>query len=91
MSQWSRSSPPEVFLRKGVLKICSKFTVEHPCRSVIPKKMQSNFIDIALWHVSSSVNLLQVFRTYLHKSTSEALLVVVFLFLIVNSKGGSEL
>ena len=26
-----RSSRPEVFLRKGVLKICSKFTGEHPC------------------------------------------------------------
>ena len=26
-----RSSPPEVFLGKGVLKICSKFTGEHPC------------------------------------------------------------
>ena len=30
-----RNSRPEVFLRKGILKICSKFTVEHPCRSVI--------------------------------------------------------
>ena len=28
-----RSSPPEVFLEKGVLKICSKFTGEHLCRS----------------------------------------------------------
>ena len=26
-----RSSHPEVFLRKVVLKICSKFTGEHPC------------------------------------------------------------
>ena len=32
-----RSSRPEVFLRKGVLKICSKFTGEHPCRRVIFK------------------------------------------------------
>ena len=29
-----QSSPPEVFW-KGVLKICSKFTGEHPCWSVI--------------------------------------------------------
>ena len=29
-----RGSRPEVFLRKGVLKICRKFTGEHPCRSV---------------------------------------------------------
>ena len=28
-----RSSHPEVFLGKGVLKICNKFAVEHPCRS----------------------------------------------------------
>ena len=26
-----RSSLPEVFLIKGVLKICSKSTEEHPC------------------------------------------------------------
>ena len=28
-----RSRPSDVFLGKGVLKICSKFTGEHPCRS----------------------------------------------------------
>ena len=28
----TRSSLPEVFLRKSVLKICSEFTVEHPCQ-----------------------------------------------------------
>ena len=27
----SGSSRPEVFLEKGVLKICSKFTGKHPC------------------------------------------------------------
>ena len=34
MHVFSRSSPPKVFLGKGVLKICSKFT-EHPCQIVI--------------------------------------------------------
>ena len=34
-------SGPEVFLRKGVLRICSKFTGEHLCRSVISIKLQS--------------------------------------------------
>ena len=33
-------SRPEVFLGKGVLKICSKFTGERPCRSVISLKLQ---------------------------------------------------
>ena len=30
-----RRSPPDVFLRKGVLKIYSKFTGDHPCRRMI--------------------------------------------------------
>ena len=30
-----RSSPPELFLEKGVLKTCSKFTGKHPSQSVI--------------------------------------------------------
>ena len=34
-----RSSHPEVFLVKGVLKMCSKFTWEHSCRSVISIKL----------------------------------------------------
>ena len=34
-----RSSPPEVFLGKGILQICGKFTGEHPCRSVISIKL----------------------------------------------------
>ena len=33
-----RSSRPDVFLGKGVLKICSTFTVEHPCGSAISIK-----------------------------------------------------
>ena len=46
------SSLPDVFLEQGVLKICSKFTGEHPCRGVIPIKLQSNFsiIEITLRH-----------------------------------------
>ena len=31
----NRSSHPEVFLGKGVLKICCKFTGEHPFRNAI--------------------------------------------------------
>ena len=36
-----RSSHPEVFLGKGVLRICTKFTGEHPCVSVISIKLQA--------------------------------------------------
>ena len=43
--QTFRSSCPKVFLGKGVMKICSKFTGEHPCRSVISTKSLCNFIE----------------------------------------------
>ena len=48
---WTRSSRPEVLLRKGVLKIC-------------------NFIEIALQHGCSPVNLLHIFRTPFLSNTS---------------------
>ena len=38
-----RSSHPEMFLRKGVPKICGKFTGEPPCRSA---KYPVNFLHI---------------------------------------------
>ena len=65
-----RSSRPEMFLGKGVLKIFSKFTGEHPCRSVISIKLQSNFIEIALRHGCSPINLLHIFRTTFPRNTS---------------------
>ena len=36
-----RLSPPDVFLGKGVLEICSQFTGEYPCRNAISIKLQS--------------------------------------------------
>ena len=45
-----RSSPPEVFLGKGDVKICSKFKGEHPCQSAISVKLFCNVIEIALRH-----------------------------------------
>ena len=59
-----------MFLRKDVLKICSKFTGEHLCRSVISIKLQNNFIEIALRHGCSPVNLLYIFRTSFPRNTS---------------------
>ena len=70
---YSRSSHLEVFLEKGVLKICSKFTGEHTCRSVISIKLQSNFIEITLRHGCSPVNLLHIFRTPFSRNNSRQL------------------
>ena len=58
----ARSSPPEIFLLKGVLKIRCKFTGEHPYRSAISIKLESYFIEISLRNMCSPVNLLLIFR-----------------------------
>ena len=64
-----RSSHPEVFLGKGFLKICSKSTGEHQCRSANSIKLQRT-----LWQGFSPVNLLLIFRTPFSMNTSEWLL-----------------
>ena len=58
------SSHTEVFLEKGVLKICSKFTGEHPCLSAISTKLQSNFTEITLRHGCSPVNAAYFQKTF---------------------------
>ena len=63
-----------MFLGKGVLKICSKFTRERPCQSVISIKLPSNFIEIALRYGCSAENLLHIFRTPFPRNTSGWLL-----------------
>ena len=64
-------------LGKGILNICSKFTGEHPCQCTISIKLQSNFIEIALRHGSSPVDLLHIFRTIFLKDTSRGLFLIV--------------
>ena len=64
-----RSSHPEMFLEKGVLKICSKFTGEHPSWNVISIKLLSNFIEITPRLGLCPVNLLHIFRTSFPKNT----------------------
>ena len=71
-----RSSPLEAFLGKDVLKKCSKFTGEHPCRSVISVTLLCNFIEITLRHGFSPVNLLHIFRTPFPWNTSRWLLLI---------------
>ena len=75
-----RSSPPEVFLDKGVPKKCSKFTGEHPCRSEISIKLLCNFIEITLRHGCSPVNLLHIFRKPFYKNIYVGMLRVFHLY-----------
>ena len=71
---FSKRGHPQVFLGKGVLKICSKFTGKQPCRSVISIELLCNFVEVTLWHGCSPVNLLHFFRTAFYKNIYGALL-----------------
>ena len=68
-----------MFLHKGVLKICSKFTGENSCGSVISLELQSNFIAITLRRGRSPLNLQHIFRKPFLKNTSRGLLLQIFL------------
>ena len=72
-----RRTHPEVFLLKGILKICSKLTGEHTCRSVISIKLLCSFIEISLRHGCSLVNLLHNLRTPFPMNTSGLLLLLL--------------
>ena len=74
-----RSIHSVVLLRKGVLKIYSKCTGEHPCQSVISIKLQINFIEITLQHGCSPVNLLHIFRAPCPRNTSGWLLLYLLI------------
>ena len=80
-----QKQPPRGVPRKGVLKIHSKFTGEHPGRSAILIKLLCNFIEITLWHGCSPVNLLHIFRTAFLKNTSVWLLLVVIQYPYITS------
>ena len=69
------SSRPEVFFGKGVLKIYSKFTGEHPCVSVIS-------ITLVVASEVSPVNLLHINRTPFPRNISGRLLLFKFVFII---------
>ena len=64
-----------------------QITGEHPCRSVISIKLQSNFIEITLRPGCSPINLLYIFRTLFTKNTYRWLLltyIVLVLLLLLN-------
>ena len=81
-NQRYRSSHPEGFIVKGVLKICNfkigNFTGEHSCRCEISIKLQSNFIEMALRRACSPLNLLHIFRTPFLKNASGRLLLKIY-------------
>ena len=62
----SRSSRPEVFCKKGVLRNFTKFTGKHLCESLFFNKVAGlacNFIKKRLWHRCFPVNFVKFLRT----------------------------
>ena len=70
-------SPPEVFLGKDVLEICSKFTGEHPCRSVMSMIWKWTLLRHIYRHGCSPVNLLHIFRALFLEDTFGGLLLIL--------------
>ena len=77
-----RSSHPEVLLGKLFLKMCSKFTGEHPCRRVISIKLQCTFFEITLRYGCSPIYLPLIFRRLFTKN------ICTWLLLNVTSSNG---
>ena len=82
---FTRSSRQEVFSEKGNLKICSKFTGEHPCVSAILIKLLYNFTGITLRHWCSPVNLLPIFSASFLKNTFRRLLLFFSQFILTKT------
>ena len=72
-----QKQPSKGVLWKRFPENMHQITGEHPCRSAISIKLQSNFIEITLRHWCSPVNLLYIFRTPFLKNTSEGLIMNV--------------
>ena len=66
-----------MFLGKGSLKICSKFTEENLYRSATSIKLLCDLIEITLQYGCSCVNLLHIFRTSLTKNITGQLLLFI--------------
>ena len=60
---------------------CKHFTGEHPCQSIISIKFLCNFIEMALHHGCSPVNLLHIFSTSFRKNNSGRLLLEFYTLL----------
>ena len=65
-----RSSRPEVFCKKGVLRFFPKFTGKHLCESLVFNKV----VKKRLWHRCFPVNFAKFLRTPFLQNTSERLL-----------------
>ena len=75
-TSYIQKQPSRGVLRKKCSEniICSKFTGEYPCRSVVSIKSLCNFFQISLRYECSPVNLVHISRTNFPKNNSGGLL-----------------
>ena len=69
-----RSSGPEVFCKKDVLRNFAKFLGKHLCQSLLFNKGTCNFIKKRLWHRCFSVNFAKIFKSFFLKEHLRCLL-----------------
>ena len=78
--RWNRSIYQKQLSRGVLRKRCSKHMQQSHWRTPMLKcdftKVARNFIEIALWHGCSSLNLLHIFRAPFSKNTFERLLLI---------------
>ena len=77
-----------MFLGKVVLKICTKFTGEHSCRSVISIKLLCSFIEIKLQHGCTPVNLLRILKQFYWNHTPAWVLLHIFRTIFLKNTSG---
>ena len=66
-----RSSPPEVFCKKGVLRYMAKFTGKRLCQSLFFSGLKpATLLKKRLWHRYFSVNFTKYLRTPFLQNTS---------------------
>ena len=62
-----RSSRPEVFCKKGVLRNFAKFTGKHLCQSLFFNK--NTLLKKRLWHGCFPVNFCEIYKnTFFHRT-----------------------
>ena len=76
-----RSSRPEVFCKKSLLKNFTKFTGKHQCQSLFFNKVAClrpvTVLKKRLWHRCFPVNFAKVLRTSFLQNTSGRLLLII--------------
>ena len=86
LNAFKQTQPPKVFLRKGVLKICSKFAGEHPCQSVISVKLQSSENTFSQEHLWVAAFVLKALRVTLVATSTKQNIIYALIMLMLRRR-----